>query len=280
MRVVYDIDDLVFDPDLVDRIDGLALMGPHERHQFVSGIARRRRLLTACDLVTVTTAPLARAAAALGRPAAVIPNSLNQAQLRLAAEIARQPRVERDAVWIGYFSGTRTHQRDFAVCETALLGIINRHPEARFRAVGHLELGPEWQRYRDRVERVGLLEPDDMLRLMAATDINLAPLELGNPFCEAKSELKFFEAAAVGVPTVASATEPFLDAIEGGVNGFLVRDSEGWRDAIERLLASSSYRRKVGAAAKARALLRYGPGATIPALTAALGLQPQPDQLH
>jgi hypothetical protein len=34
-------------------------------------------------------------------------------------------------------------------------------------------------------------------------DLILAPLEFGNPFGEAKSELKFFEAALVGVPTIA-----------------------------------------------------------------------------
>src|SRR4029453_19219402 len=103
----------------------------------------------------------------------------------------------------------RTYQRDFAVCEPALLDLLARHPEVRFRLVGHLDLGPQWRRFEKRIERLGLLPPAELLRAAAETDINLAPLELGNPFCEAKSELKFFEAGAVGVPTVASATEVF-----------------------------------------------------------------------
>ena len=272
MRVVYDIDDLVFDPAIADRIDGLSGMGPMERRQTVAAMWRRRRLLLACDLVTVSTTPLARAVAQLGRPSAVVPNTLNAAQLRVAAEIARRPRPEREHVWIGYFSGTPTHRRDFAVCEPALLRLMERHSQVRFRAVGYLELGAQWERYGDRVERIGLLNPDDLLRLMAETDINLAPLEPGNPFCEGKSELKFFEAALVGVPTVASATEPFLGAIEDGVSGVIVGDPEGWRDALESLIACSARRRDMGRAAKARALSLFDPAPVAARVIAAFQL--------
>lgn len=57
--------------------------------------------------------------------------------------------------------------------------------------------------------------------------LNIAPLEI-NRFCEAKSELKYFEAALVRVPTVASPTQPFKNAIQHGVNGFLAGDSADW----------------------------------------------------
>ncbi|HYU11715.1 MAG TPA: glycosyltransferase, partial [Stellaceae bacterium] len=256
MRVVYDIDDLVFGPTIVHRIDGLREMGKHQRRRFNAAIARQRRLLLECDLATVSTAPLARAVEALGRPSEVIPNSLNREQLRIADQIAATERRSDGVVRIGYFSGTRTHQRDFAVCEPALLEIMKRHHEVRFRLVGHLDLGRQWQRYHDRVERIGFLPPPELLRAIAGTDINLAPLELGNPFCEAKSELKFFEAAIVGVPTIATATEPFAAAIEDGISGLLVDDAPGWRRALDLLVSSEDRRRAMGAAAKQRALAR------------------------
>ena len=272
MRIVYDIDDLVFDPNLADRIDALGRMGPHQRRQFLAAMSRRRRLMQECDFFTAATAPLARAAALLGRPSIVVPNALNVAQLRLAAEIAAFPPPTSDAVRIGYFSGSPTHQRDFAQCEPALLQVMRRHSAVRFRLVGHLDLGPSWQEFGERVERIGLLPPHALLRSIAETDVNLAPLELGNSFCEAKSELKFFEAAAVGVPTVASATEPFRAAIEDGVTGFLARDLWQWHDALEFLLASPSRRRQVGAAARASALSRYTPDRLAPQIAAALQL--------
>ena len=47
--------------------------------------------------------------------------------------------------------------------------------------------------------------PDEIARF----DINLAPLEPDNPFCDAKSELKYFEGALAGVCTIASPVGPF-----------------------------------------------------------------------
>jgi glycosyltransferase involved in cell wall biosynthesis len=273
MRIVYDIDDLVFDPDLAACIDGLSAMGPHQRRQFLAAMARRRRLMRECDLVTASTAPLARAAAALGRPSAVIPNSLNRPQLALAAELVSARAAAADGiVRIGYFSGTRTHQRDFAVCEPALLDSVGRHPEVRVRIVGHLELGAAWRRFGERLERIGLLSPPDLLRAIAGTDINLAPLEIGNPFCEAKSELKFFEAAIVGVPTVASATEPMLAAIEHEISGFLARDETEWGQALTLLVGSAAVRARVGEAARQRAIAAFGPASASARTIAALGL--------
>lgn len=270
--VVYDIDDLLFDQSLIARIDGLQHVGHFERRRFIAAIAAHRRLMLACDRMTVSTAPLARAAAAAGRPAIVVPNGLNAAQFRLAAKIAGRPRAADGIVRIGYFSGSRTHRRDFAECEAALLDIMERHGDVRFRLVGYHDLGPAWRRFEGRVERIGFQSPSELLRRIAETDINLAPLERGNPFCEAKSELKFFEAALVGVPTVASATEPFAAAIEHGVSGFLARDEQEWRAALDELVASSDRRTAIGAAARERAVARHAPAAVIPRAIAALGL--------
>jgi glycosyltransferase involved in cell wall biosynthesis len=272
MRVIYDIDDLVFDEAIAGCIDGLRLMGTHERRAYIRALGRRRRVLTACNLVTVSSAPLARAVTALGRPAAIVPNSLNREQLRVAEEIGSSPPRNDGIIRIGYFGGSRTHQRDFACCEAALLEAMARHPQVRFLLVGYLDLGTEWDRFTQRIERLGLLNPTELLRCLARTDINLAPLEIGNPFCESKSELKFFEAGLVGVPTVASATETFSAAIEDGVSGLTVRDPAQWLRALELLIGSASIRREMGQAARRRALARYGPDVMVQRAIAALGL--------
>ena len=91
--------------------------------------------------------------------------------------------------------------------------------------------------------------------------MNLAPLEVGNAFCEAKSELKFFEAALVGVCTVASPTDPFARAMRHGETGLLAATTEEWREAIDHLLSDAAIRRSMAQAAQEDVLHRFGPPA-------------------
>ena len=94
---------------------------------------------------------------------------------------------------------------------------------------------------------------------IARFDVNIAPLEVGNVYCEAKSELKYFEAALVGVPTVASPTQPFQNAIVDGVTGFLADDPTSWQRSLEALVSDAGLRSRIGQAALHHVLHRYGP---------------------
>ena len=96
---------------------------------------------------------------------------------------------------------------------------------------------------------------------MAKMDIVLAPLELGNIFCRAKSEIKFVEAGALGLPVVASAIDPYRDSITHGKNGFLVSTEKEWFQALSSLIEEPSLRARVGLAARETAMRDYGPGA-------------------
>ena len=78
----------------------------------------------------------------------------------------------------------------------------------------------------------------DLPAEMARFDVSIAPLEVGNVFCEAKSELKYVQAALLDVCTIASPTGPYRRAIRDGENwvarndrGRLVRSLE---DAMHR----------------------------------------------
>ena len=86
---------------------------------------------------------------------------------------------------------------------------------------GPLEIGTEFDKYQSRIKRMAYVPRRENYRNIAGVDINLAPLEIGNPFCESKSELKFFEAGLLGVPTVATATRTFCEAISDGKDGFV-----------------------------------------------------------
>jgi glycosyltransferase involved in cell wall biosynthesis/SAM-dependent methyltransferase len=272
IKVVFDIDDLVFDPTIVDAIHGYKRLTPALQAQYLDGVERYRKLLLACDAVTVTTPLLLREVEKLGKPGFVVPNTVNLEQVRLARSLLERPASERAGVTIAYFSGSRTHERDFAQAEPALLRLMVEHPELRMRVVGLLDLGPAWVAFGDRVERRPFMPYLRMLECLADVDINIAPLEVGDPFCEAKSELKFFEASLVGVPTVASATEPMRLAIESGRTGLLASDVDAWYAALKRLVTDAGLRETIGTAARGVALERFGMQAAASTALAAYGL--------
>jgi hypothetical protein len=90
-------------------------------------------------------------------------------------------------------------------------------------------------------------------------DVNLAPLELGSRFNEAKSPIKWLEAALVATPTIASPTAPFTGAIEHGRTGWLADDPDAWRAAVTEALHDEDRRALVGARARRQALLEWSP---------------------
>ena len=92
---------------------------------------------------------------------------------------------------------------------------------------------------------------------LAALDLNLAPLALDDPFSAAKSELKFFEAGATGVPTIASPTAAFRAAITPGIDGLLAEGEEAWLGALRHLVDDRAERRGMGRAARATVVERY-----------------------
>lgn len=89
-------------------------------------------------------------------------------------------------------------------------------------------------------------------------DVNLAPLTPGR-FNEAKSAVKWVEAALTATPTVASGTGAYRDAIDHGRTGWLADDSAEWAEGLDRLLANDEWRREMGRQAREAALLRWPP---------------------
>jgi len=70
-------------------------------------------------------------------PAIVLPNGLDHTTIaasRLAARRRRARGPEDELVRIGYAGGSRTHQRDFALCADAVAAMLRTRPECRLVA--------------------------------------------------------------------------------------------------------------------------------------------------
>jgi glycosyltransferase involved in cell wall biosynthesis len=63
--------------------------------------------------------------------------------------------------------------------------------------------------------------------------------------------LKLIQYGASGLPSVSHPIGVSNEIIEDGENGFLRRDADGWREAIERLTSDIDFRRRMGEKARA-----------------------------
>jgi glycosyltransferase involved in cell wall biosynthesis len=269
-KVVFDIDDLMVDPGLArtEIIDGI-----RSQHLTEEAVAehygRIRETMLAADLCTASTEELAQHMREAWRPALVLPNGFDGHTLAASRVAIRRWARQRDGLLrIGYAGGSRTHQRDFAICAPAVAETLRRFPEARlvaFRSADgqasilDIEEFPELRGLEDRIEWRNLVPLERLPAEMARFDINLAPLEISNPFCEAKSELKYFEAALVDVPTIASPSGPYHRSIRDGETGMLAASPEQWTDALLRLAGDPGLRRRLATAARRDVLWTYGP---------------------
>jgi glycosyltransferase involved in cell wall biosynthesis len=264
-RVLFDIDDLVFDlrytHSIMDTLE-VDLRDPAAFDCWFAYHGRIGRTMSLCDGVVATNPYLgARAEAFAGKPSRIIPNYLNREQMEISAEIwdAKEklgwPRDGR--IHLGYFSGTPTHNRDFALIAQPLARLMDEDERLALRVVGFLDLGPDLDRHRARIDSIPLQDFINLQRKIGEVEINLVPLQ-DNVFTNCKSELKWFEAAIVGAVTVASPTDVFRRAIEHGVNGWLA-PAHAWEEVLRQAIEGGpTLWRAIGSRARADAIQRSG----------------------
>jgi glycosyltransferase involved in cell wall biosynthesis len=259
--VVLDADDFLYDPGVMRWIDSPDFQDPVRAAIYRRELLRHRETLEHCDAISVSTGYLAELLAPFDKPVIVQRNAFNLEML-VESQRAAQARPEgSQRVVIGYASGTRTHDRDLAMIRPALQAVLERYPHVDLYLLGALAPGQDWGGLQGRVQTFPLVPWRQLPARLAQLDINLAPLLPESPFNQAKSEIKFMEAALVRVPTVATPTDAFAHAIQHGQNGMLAENLAGWQANLERLIENSAERRAMGEAAYQDVLERYSPWA-------------------
>lgn len=228
--LIGDADDLIFDPDC-------AQFRPSVRNDLASvekvrkGFALNAEALAKLDKLQFSTDELKRRYLALNPEAkcTVIPN----AGYRLWHVVP--PKTEIAERNISYFSGTKTHDKDFAIVAPVLKKLLDRHTDLKIRIVGPVALDLQ----HERVVRVPKVPFSDYPQLVAASYISIAPLE-DTPFNQCKSALKSIEAGMMNVPTVVSSVGDFAKMHMRGV--LHANSTEEWETQLEFALDRQNYK--------------------------------------
>ncbi|WP_447924831.1 glycosyltransferase [Georgenia muralis] len=257
--VIFDVDDLIFDPELEGQLSNLQRLSDEEYKLWWRGVARYRTTMEQADLyVGSTTTLCAEATRATGLPSRRFANGVGVELARVSDTEALRPR-RPGPLRLGYFSGTTTHDQDWAAVEPAVIEILRRHPEVELILGGHLSTTAALAEFSGRVRRLPMQPWYRLPAVLRDIDVCLAPLEDASVFNEAKSAIKWLEAALVGTPTVASPTEPFREAVDHGRTGMLANTPEEWVACIDTLLSDEALRALMGARARRKALLTWSP---------------------
>jgi len=258
----WEVDDLIFDKPIYLKNRNLELIDPKLRAEVLSGVDLYRNALLACDRGIASTPALATAMRAAGaKDVIVIENALDEETIRCAQQSRMRWKGTkgegRKTVVIGYGSGSKAHNADFLDACPALAALMRARPEVELHIMGELELPLEIRSFGDRVRCFAASSYAAYLDWLATCDISLAPLE-NSAFNDAKSNIKYIEAAMVCVPAICSARQAFVDAIDDGVNGFVVNTTAEWQSALEVLVESEGLRLTIGSSAHEHVLARYG----------------------
>jgi O-antigen biosynthesis protein len=258
-EIIFETDDLVFDAKYIQNTDLYKnKMGIFEKMQYKTGVGEEILKDDYVKVCTTSTRYLAQILERYGKKVYITKNKISNHEMEVTDDILKNiPKTKDEYVRIGYFSGTHSHNKDFATITGALVEIMEKYPRVKLYLAGPLDVDHKLQKYKERIKQLPLAARDRYYENLWKADINLAPLVKDDPFCEAKSELKFFEPGILKIPTVAVRNQTFSEAISDGEDGFLADNTEEWVEKIGRLIEDESLRKKMGEKAREKVLKDY-----------------------
>jgi glycosyltransferase involved in cell wall biosynthesis len=254
----YDTDDLIFDDSIyhMENVAGLKHVDKETYHHLtVNYLMKQQAMIREADFLSSPTSAISNSYTKFSKAkVVVIPNIYLDS---IEPYFRKECYDPKDFV-IGYASGTKTHDKDFEVCIDAVWKFMESNPFGRLEIVGYAPIDIQFvpNSLRNRVTFIKPVPHNQLLDLIRVWSVNIAPLEI-NDFTHGKSELKFLHAALMQVPTIASPSLSFLQAITNGHNGIIAYNSEDWFLALEKLYSNPNFRRQLGDTAYKTAQKHY-----------------------
>ncbi|HBC3926942.1 TPA: glycosyltransferase [Vibrio parahaemolyticus] len=253
----YEIDDLLFDDSYPGRIEDFG--GYVNVNSFIDlniGKSRFKYAAKYCRFGISSTKPLCKKLEeqVISGKCILHRNGLDNLNENKDKAIANKKHID-----IFYGSGTHSHNEDFIdQALPALESILTNYPQTRLVIAGYLKLPLSvLNKFKDRIVQLPKLSSVQAYwGLLEKADINIAVLK-DDTINGCKSELKWFEAGCLSIPSVLSTTENYRDVINHGVDAFLASSEQEWYSHLEQLILNSQLRYQIGQNANKRVTEEY-----------------------
>ena len=246
-RVLYDIDDLVFDTKYTNVIPYVKALSPKEKQSYDNGVKLMGKTLKLCEGAITTTDALAKELRKYVPKVIINHNVASEEMWNLSqnALINKGNKIKNDTIIMGYFSGSITHNPDIEMIKKPLIKILREFKNVQLLLFGILDFPNFLEDFHSQVIIKNFGSWTELPKFISNIDINLAPIET-NIFNAAKSENKWVEAAMVKVPTVASNFGAFKEAIQHNETGLLCSNMEDWYISLKSLILNKDLRKIIG----------------------------------
>lgn len=251
MTLFYEIDDLVFDRDYFpeDLSSYGGLLKPEDYANLVVDVGLFQKAMEMCDYGIASTPSLQAIIQKKVRrnKCYLHRNAFGQLHENLAETFQGKSGTEKQTIDIFYGTGTKAHNEDFdCYAAPAIAAVMRDNEKVRLIIAGYLTLPDELLQFGTRIVRIPPIWDLNIYwrEILANADINLAVLKPGL-VSDCKSEIKWMEAAMLGVPSLVSATATYREILEDGQTALLANSVEEWEHKLARLVNDSELRQKI-----------------------------------
>lgn len=208
----------------------------------------RVRMVKMADHIVVATEQIKQSIKHLNPYITVIPNAIDPEIWKVKSKKKKGDKIR--VVWIS--SGS--HFVDSPIIEDIMVELGKEHPNMEFVIAGMVTNEMSGQGWIHTKGTDGY-KPFPQFFANLNADIAIAPLK-DTIFNRAKSNIKWMEAAMLGIPVVASDVRPY-DCIKHGKTGYLATTSQQFKKYVKWLIEDKELRERIGKEAKKDVLENY-----------------------
>jgi len=246
-KILYDIDDLVFDTKYTNVIPYVKSLSAKEKKNYDGYVISMGKTLKHCEGAITTTDVLAKELRNYVPNVFINRNVASEEMWKLSQNALKSKlnKKKDNHIIIGYFSGSITHNPDIEMIKKPLIKILTEYKNVQLLLFGYINFPIFLKDFQSQIILKNFTNWQELPEIISNVDINLAPIE-ENIFNDAKSENKWVEASLVKVPTIASNFGAFKQVIRHNKNGILCSNISDWYINLKNLINNEYLRKSIG----------------------------------